>query len=146
MSQLITTSPKLLADNFCGHCGGNVEVKDNFCRKCGTEVHQLQELVPVTVLNHGDDSQTSLSTNLNPANSASNTLRTILNNRIYVCMVIALIGPLGLPALWFSPRFSQRSKFISTAVYVVLTTIVPLFVVWYFLDYSLRPLAEAFGR
>lgn len=69
-------------------------------------------------------------------------IRTILNNRFYVCVVIALIGPLGLPALWFSPRFSNRSKIITTIIYFVLTTVLPLAIAWYFLDYAIRPISD----
>ena len=60
--------------------------------------------------------------------------------------MIALIGPLGLPALWFSPRFSNRTKIVLTSIFVLMTAVVPLAVTWYFLDYSMQPLLDALVR
>ena len=74
--------------------------------------------------------------------SPADTVQTVLNNRLYIGIIIALIGPLGLPALWFSPRFSKRTKIVLTSLFVFMTTVVPLAVAWYFLDYSLRPLLD----
>ena len=154
MSQLIPKSTRLIVDNFCGNCGNDLRCEDNFCRHCGTPAHHSDEPVSATIVTVGpkavssqtdQNSNSSAVANRDPSSPAS-TLETILNNRLYVSLVIALIGPLGLPALWFSPRFSQRTKIISTCVFVFMTTVVPLVAAWYFLDYSLRPLVDAFGR
>lgn len=70
----------------------------------------------------------------------------VINNRLAVIGIIALLGPLGLPALWFSPRFSRPTKIITTVTYVLLTTVLPIAIAWYWLDYSLRPLVDVFGK
>ena len=130
MSQLIPKSPPLIIGNFCGRCGSDLLAQDNFCRHCGTQA-------ATSAIAHRESRNQQLST---PAD----TIQTVLNNRLYVVLVIALIGPLGLPALWFSPRFSKPTKIVVTSIYVIMTTVVPLAVAWYFLDYSMRPLVEAF--
>jgi hypothetical protein len=81
-----------------------------------------------------------------PANHQLQVLTTVLNKRWLVIGIIALIGPMGLPALWFSPRFSGLTKVITTAMYVVLSAAIPILLVWYFLDYSMYPLVDAFGK
>ena len=158
MSQLIPNSNPMILDNFCGQCGSELLAQDNFCRHCGNQAHgsEATVLAPVAtseskqaslIVTHPNTSRTSgtLANHNQQLSSQSDTIQTVLNNRLYVGMVIALIGPLGLPALWFSPRFSNRTKIVLTSIFVVLTTIVPLVIAWYFLDYSMRPLLEVFN-
>lgn len=159
MSQLIPQSNQIILDNFCGQCGNGLHAQDNFCRHCGTQAHGPETTVLATVATEAKPSslipadqnvsQSSAGTLANrnqDLSSPAGTLQTVLNNRLYVGIVIALIGPLGLPALWFSPRFSQRTKVILTTIFVVLTTVVPLAITWYFLDYSMRPLLDAINQ
>jgi hypothetical protein len=144
MNSLTTTPSQTLIDNFCHQCGKQLAAQDNFCRSCGTACHgltTLDESIPITVVSPSGNAQPTA-----VANSPGDTVQAVLNNRMLVCGIIALIGPLGLPALWFSPRFSKRTKIISTVFYVVLTTVVPLLAAWYFLDFSLRPLVDAFSQ
>ena len=141
MSQLIPKSTLLIVDNFCGNCGNELSAQDNFCRLCGTQAHG-----GAAIDQNGSNIPTTAITNPSQqVSSPAGVVQTVLNNRLYVGMVIALIGPLGLPALWFSPRFSNRTKIVLTSIFVVLTTIVPLVIAWYFLDYSMRPLLEVFN-
>jgi len=141
MSQLIPKSTLLIVDNFCGNCGSELSAQDNFCRLCGNQVHR-----GAAIDQNGANSPTTAIANPNQqVSSPAGTIQTILNNRWYVGMVIALIGPLGLPALWFSPRFSKPTKVVGTLIFVVMTTVVPLAVAWYFLDYRIRPLVDALG-
>ena len=162
MSQLIPKSAVLIVDNFCAHCGNKLTVQDNFCRRCGVAVHDAEATTAISVANAASSPTTAVmadhNTNTNQWTNSANTLahhnqssaattvQTVLNNRLYVGLVIALIGPLGLPALWFSPRFSQKMKVILTALFVFLTIAVPIAITWFFLDYSIRPLVDAFGR
>lgn len=73
------------------------------------------------------------------------TLRKLLDNRWVVYGLLATVGPMGLPALWFSRRFSPGVKITLTILFFVLTVLLPLAVSWYFLDVYLRPLTDALG-
>lgn len=159
MSQLIPKSNQLILDNFCGQCGNELLAQDNFCRHCGSQAHDSETTVLATIAKVESKPSQLISTDQGTLSSSAGTLanrnqqlsspadtvQKVLNNRLYVGIVIALIGPLGLPALWFSPRFSNRTKIILTSIFVVLTTVVPLAIAWYFLDYSMRPLLEVFN-
>lgn len=159
MSQLIPKSAPLVVDNFCGNCGKDLQAQDNYCRGCGTPAHCIEATISTTVVT---DAQSTASMEVqtvgqiesagpgttvakrDPSSPAS-TIETVLNNRLYVGFVIALIGPLGLPALWFSPRFSKRTKIVATLLFVIVSAVLPLAIAWYFLDYKMRPLLDAFG-
>ena len=158
MSQLIPKPITTVIDNFCGQCGNHLNVQDNFCRNCGTQVHgpiavTSTSIVTATsqptalILDDQNDVRQATGTlakhNQQQLSNPADTVQVILNNRLYVGIVIALIGPLGLPALWFSPRFSNQTKLLLTLFFVVITAVVPLAIAWYFLDYSVRPLVEA---
>ncbi len=71
---------------------------------------------------------------------------TVLENRGYVLAILLLAGPIGLPALWFSPRFSRVFKMVTTALYFLVTAILPIVVTWYLLDVAVRPLLEPLGN
>ena len=139
MSQLIPKSTLLIVDNFCGRCGNDLFAQDNFCRSCGAEAHGGE----VIAQDGSSSSGSAVATRGQVLSSPAGAIQTVLNNRWYVGLVIALIGPLGLPALWFSPRFSKTTKIVGTLIFVVMTTVVPLAVAWYFLDYRIRPLVDA---
>ena len=139
MSQLIPKSTLLIVDNFCGRCGNDLFAQDNFCRSCGAVGHG-GELIEQDGSN---SSKSAVATRSQELSSPAGAIQTVLNNRWYVGMVIALIGPFGLPALWFSPRFSKPTKIVGTLIFVIMTTVVPLAVAWYFLDYRIRPLVDA---
>ena len=147
MSQLIPKSTQLIIDNFCGNCGNDLSVHDNFCRSCGTQAHggsQPTSAGPPRP-SSADCSTIAVASRGQQLSSPVGAIQTVLNNRWYVAVVIALIGPLGLPALWFSPRFSKRTKIVGTLIFVVMTTVVPLAVAWYFLEHRVRPVVDALG-
>lgn len=140
MNQLISHSTDLRRiDNFCHRCGNGVSVDDNFCRRCGNECHQKSCLEDTTIANVCPPDQVSLAGSNDPVTH-------LMNNRLLVIGLIAMTGPLGLPALWFSRRFSRPTKIVTTVVYVIATTVVPLAIAWYWLEYSLRPLVDAFPK
>jgi len=141
MSQLIPKSTLLIVDNFCGRCGKDLFAQDNFCRSCGAVAHGGE----VIAQDGSSSSGSAVATRGQVLSSSAGAIQTVLNNRWYVGLVIALIGPLGLPALWFSPRFNKTTKIIGTLFFVVMTTVVPLAVALYFLEYRLRPLVDALG-
>ena len=144
VQELITTSPEIVADAFCRRCGNQLLVTDNFCSKCGTACQGLIEIVDPGA------SQSALGlTNTHSGMVTGNggsMVPPVLNNRLAVVTIVALFGPLGLPALWFSPRFSKAAKTITTLIYFLLTIALPMAVIWYWLEHSLRPLVEVFGR
>ena len=73
------------------------------------------------------------------------TVQTVLNNRWAVIGIVAILGPLGLPAVWFCPRFSSTTKILITALYLFLTAVIPVAVAYWILADSFNPLVEAFG-
>lgn len=117
--------------------------QDSFCRNCGNACHDsdaIAEIIPAQLL--------AQSPNNAPAVVPSQggiTVHSVLNNRWAVIGIVALIGPLGLPAVWFCPRFSSRTKVLITAFYLLLTAVVPIVLVWWILEDSFQPLVEAFG-
>lgn len=48
----------------------------------------------------------------------------------YVVFMLATVGPLALPLLWYSPRFSRRLKLWLTAAVVALALVAVAFTVW----------------
>ncbi len=40
-------------------------------------------------------------------------------SKVFVYIVIGLLGPLGLPLLWMSPRFTKKEKWILTTLVAV---------------------------
>ena len=73
------------------------------------------------------------------------TIARALDNRLIVIAIVAVAGPLGLPALWFSRRFNRPTKIVATAAYLLLTVVFPLVMVYYWCELALRPLVDAFA-
>ncbi len=66
-----------------------------------------------------------------------------LNHRGVVAAILLFCGPLGLPALWFSPRFSKTTKIVISVVFFAATVIAPLALSWYWLDVAVQPVVDA---
>lgn len=73
-------------------------------------------------------------------------LNGLLSNRLAVVAILALVGPIGLPALWLSPRFSRIAKILTTVLFLLATVALPLAMAYYWLEIALRPLVDAFGQ
>ena len=142
MNELITTRPvEIQPSNFCRACGCTLLPNDNFCGQCGAGCCDLT--VPadaVIVIDEGDQSKEIATTN------SAVTLQVVVNNRMFVVGMIACAGPLGLLAMWFSQRFSNRAKVITTVSYVLLAIVAPLAVIWYWLNIALRPIVDVLGQ
>lgn len=70
----------------------------------------------------------------------------LLNNRLLVVGLLAVTGPVGLPALWFSRRFSRPTKVITTVLLFGVSVVFPLLMAFYWLNVALRPLVDAFSQ
>ena len=140
MNELITTRPvEIQPSNFCRACGCTLLPNDNFCGQCGAGCRDL--IVPAdAVIDEGDQSKEIATTN------SAVTLQVVVNNRMFVVGMIACAGPLGLLAMWFSQRFSNRAKVITTVSYVLLAIVAPLAVIWYWLNIALRPIVDVLGQ
>ena len=73
------------------------------------------------------------------------TFQAVVNNRMFVVGMIVCAGPLGLLAMWFSQRFTNRAKVITTVSYVLLAIVAPLAIIWYWWNIALRPLVDVLG-
>ena len=69
-------------------------------------------------------------------------IRRLLNNPLAIVGLLAVVGPLGLPALWLSKRFSRITKIVTTIVFLLVTVVLPLATAYYWLEIALRPLAD----
>jgi hypothetical protein len=142
MSELIVTS------DSCSRCGVAFLGSENFCRNCGR---------PIVVAEYADDEGelihpqhelavvSSCQTAVAPRREQS-LVTVVLENRFCVVAILLCAGPIGLPALWFSPRFSRRFKIITSTGYFLLTAILPLAITWYVVDAAVRPLVDVFAR
>jgi hypothetical protein len=120
----------VLAGDYCPRCGSSCKVCDAFCRRCG---NALDEQSPVGQL--AVSAERPLVGNL-PA---------WIGRRSVVIGLLLFAGPLGLPALWISPRFSLPTKVITSLLYVGLTVVLPIAMTWYWLNTAMQPLVEAFS-
>ena len=136
----ILSTELVVAANFCSSCGHRLNPGDRFCAQCGQSTNAItkQEDVPVPAAN----SEASQSGSI----SISPEIQAILGNRWVVIGILAATGPIGLPALWFSPRFRPWVKITISILYFFVTAIFPLLVAWYWFGYALQPLVDIFGK
>ena len=139
--------------NFCTTCGQSRNNDDRFCGQCGREFLPSKSIGEHSLVTTVCDGRSLVppSRPLAHAPTASSavvsmapSLVTILNNRWIVIGLLAAVGPIGLPALWFSPRFKPWVKLTISIFYFLLTAIVPLVIAWYWLDFALRPIVDIF--
>ena len=103
------------------------------------QAYDLVEATPVDALPASDSpaSPTTLTIQIDPR------VLAWLNHRGIVVVILLTCGPLGLPALWFSPRFSKTTKIIISVLLFAATVIAPLALSWYWLDVAVRPVLDA---
>ena len=135
----------IVINDSCSYCGVALTASDNFCGNCGTP-QSVSEYPPagVTMI----DAQRALTVvPPSPSTLAPRPVQSLitefLDNRLFVTAILLCAGPIGLPALWFSHRFSRRCKIITTTGYFFFTVILPLAIAWYFLDVAVRPIVDA---
>jgi hypothetical protein len=105
-----------------------LEVEDNYCRRCGTPTPRVQAAWAAE----------SPATPGPPKSSGGK----LLEGRITVLtMLFAVMGPLALPLLWRSSRFSLAWKVVLTLLVLLLTGIV-IGLFSYVVEMTLAPLKE----
>ena len=69
-----------------------------------------------------------------------------LERRWVVLAILLCMGPIGLPLVWLSSRFSKLTKIGLTVGFVLLTVVFPIVLVWYWCEAAIRPLVEVLAR
>lgn len=119
------------AESLCPRCETLHESTDAYCRHCGSA---LSASAIATKPSAADGLQRPLPLQL-PA---------WVGRRSVVIGLLLLVGPLGLPLLWISPKFSLPTKVITSLAYFGFTVLFPIALTWYWLDTAMQPLVEAF--
>ena len=121
----------VVASLLCDHCGRDTPIESEGCPDCEAR------RVPVVV-----QPQVPTMAQRAPAIILPRSLE-----RPWVVLAILLCtGPIGLPLVWLSRRFSRLAKIGLTAGFVLLTVILPIVLVWYWCDVAIHPLVEALAR
>jgi hypothetical protein len=131
MNQLV------IASDECCCCGQAYWPGDQFCSACGAL------LLPVAAA----PARRELAIppgSINSTTAKTSAMSVVLNSRGAVWCALLVAGPLGLPLLWLSPRFSSWSKIATTVLFFVVTVLLPIVVAYYFLDIAVQPLLGAF--
>ena len=70
-------------------------------------------------------------------------VRTVVNNHLIIWTVILTFGPLGLPLIWLSPKYSIWSKSLVTVITLGLTIVLPIAVTLYCAQFLVHPVLDA---
>jgi hypothetical protein len=133
----------VVVNDSCRRCGVGLLESTNFCSHCGLPTAEdAYPNVPAVLVDRCTEPAIIRSV---PMPTAPPPVTQMLDNRLVVVAIVLFAGPIGLPALWFSRGFSPRTKILTTAAYLLLTTIVPLAIAWYFLEVAVRPVVNALG-
>jgi ribosomal protein L40E len=122
-----SAAPKAIEKIVCRRCFSLLEADDNYCRRCGTPTARVQAAWAAE-----------------PPASAGPPKpgAKLLEGRITVLtMLFAVLGPLALPLLWRSSRFSPAWKVVLTLLVLLLTAIV-VGLFSYVVQMTLAPLKE----
>jgi hypothetical protein len=135
----------IVIEDSCHHCGLTLSAWDNYCRNCGqAAIASASELVDAELIDSPHETAlVARHSTIAVAPRERSLVTQILENRFYVISILLCVGPIGLPALWFSRRFSRRAKIITTTCYFLFTVVIPLMAAWYFLNVALRPIVDA---
>jgi len=115
----------------CVHCGEPLPHGAEVCPDCDS--HELATLAPPSA-----NGRPPL-----PAQRGAVVGLACFDNRWLVVGLLLVAGPLGLPALWLSRRFSLAVKIATTALYTALTVALPIALVWYWCEAAVRPVVDA---
>lgn len=121
----VTTTAQEIENIVCQRCFALLDVQDNFCRHCGLPMKGgvAGGYAPPVKSDRPGWSE---------------------NPWVVLASLFLVFGPLGLPMLWRSRRFSLLWKIILTVVVLVLTVLI-FVLIWYVVDQALAPLKELRG-
>jgi hypothetical protein len=127
-------SDYVIEATVCRGCYAVIEAVDNYCRHCGTPT------IDVTGMPNGNRAARPFSGELG---SASSTQQSRLSESPWVVlpMLFLVLGPLALPLLWRSRRFTLPWK-VALSVVMAGMTVFLLWSIWFSLQQSLAPLRE----
>jgi hypothetical protein len=101
----------------CRRCQGAIDATDNYCRHCASPTGKLGG---------------------SPAKGSAEWWESPW---FVVTLLLFVVGPLALPLLWRSRRFTVHWKIVLTIVVTFITAYF-LWVIWYTLNQALAPLQE----
>ncbi|PQO44808.1 hypothetical protein C5Y93_17075 [Blastopirellula marina] len=70
-------------------------------------------------------------------------MRAVVNSHAIIWAVILTFGPLGLPLIWLSPKYSIWSKSLVTLVTLGVTVVLPIAVTLYCAQFLVHPVLDA---
>jgi hypothetical protein len=105
------------AQIVCPHCNGAIDATDNYCRHCAAPTARRAGL------------------------SGSSGVNWWESPWVVLTLLLLVLGPLALPLLWRSRRFTFHWKIVLTVI-VAGVTVYVLWQAWYVLNQSLAPLQE----
>jgi len=137
----------VVINDSCSRCGVALLESDNFCGNCGLPADvDAYPNVPAELVDPPGELAIVRSAPVNVAPPRPRSpLAGVSENRLLVIAILLCAGPMGLPALWLSCRFSRRTKILTTIGYLLVTAILPLAIAWYFLEVAVRPVVDVLG-
>jgi hypothetical protein len=114
---------------LCRHCRAAIDATDNYCRRCGTPTVILADIA-------GPRGATGLATE--PRAGQAKWWESPV---VVLALLFLVLGPLALPLLWRSRRFTREWKGILTAIVIGVTAFV-FWEIWYTFNRLLAPLQE----
>jgi len=106
---------------LCPRCACEIDVEDRFCRRCGAAMS-------------GDQAAASAAPVAPPGGSPHSRGKILL-------LLFALFGPLALPVLWRSGRFTRAEKIVYTVLVSIATALV-IWILWWAVDRFLDTLRQ----
>jgi len=120
----------------CRRCRAALDVEDNFCRLCGAATREGPTA-------QGPDSAAAPTFDFPPTGEAPDAkLRD--NRAVVLAMLFAVLGPLAIPMLWRSARFSRAWK-IALTVLVAAVAVMLVWLLCWTTRMTLAPLREFGG-
>lgn len=140
----------IVANQICANCESNLLGTENYCADCGTGVNadRNELVIDAQIVNAEPNTIPAIRQppNIQVFVQRESQFDRILGNRLHVFGILLMTGPIGLPALWFSPRFSKTAKILLTIALLLVTVVLPLAVAWYYMDIVIRPVADALAK
>jgi ribosomal protein L40E len=154
----VPAEPKAIEKIVCRRCFALLEVEDNYCRRCGTPTPRVQAawaqqagLMTADLAEKGDSPHlperpegcfAQMGTVPFFPGGLPKTGGKLLESRVTVLtMLFAVLGPLALPLLWRSSRFSLAWKIVLTLLVLLLTSVI-IGLFSYVVQMTLAPLKE----